>query len=185
MRAESHLLLGRYLAKQYMDSAPRSYVRAFLLGCIEPDRNPATYLKGSFRRQWLRGHNWGNAQCYIQRVSRRLERRRKLHLLDFYALGKLIHYTTDAFTHAHNERFSTDLKYHRQYEHSLQEYFVPYLTHSPTPCIAGQESVMRTIHTFHRSYLALPGSTYTDSRYTVSACCSVLSVLLRKELLFT
>lgn len=177
MRGTSHRLLGRYLATHYLDSVPRRHIRAFLLGCIEPDRNPATYLKGSIRRQWFRGHNWGNAQHYIRRVSRRLECRSQLHLLDYYALGRLIHYTTDAFTDAHNERFSFDLKSHRRYERVLQIHFLDYLSSSPIPRITRMNSIMDTIQAFHRDYLQHPGDIHTDSQFTLCACCSMLSAL--------
>lgn len=48
MRGKSHRCLGNYLVQRYMGDAPQSHIKAFLLGCIEPDRNPATYLKGSY-----------------------------------------------------------------------------------------------------------------------------------------
>ena len=44
MRGKSHRCLGKYLVQHYMSDTPERYVKAFLLGCIEPDRNPATYL---------------------------------------------------------------------------------------------------------------------------------------------
>ena len=98
MRGKSHRCLGQYLVEKYMPHAPKRYIRAFLIGCIEPDRNPVTYLKGSIRCQWLRGHNYENARRYMRRLSERLERKERLFLIDYYALGKLIHYTVDAFT---------------------------------------------------------------------------------------
>ena len=42
MRGKSHRCLGKYLVQHYMSDTPERYVKAFLLGCIEPDRNPAT-----------------------------------------------------------------------------------------------------------------------------------------------
>ena len=75
MRGKSHMCLGSYLAEHYLTDVPKVYIRAFLIGCIEPDRNPATYLKGSFRNQWLRGHNYLNARRYMARISQRLERK--------------------------------------------------------------------------------------------------------------
>ena len=107
MRGKSHRCLGKYLVQHYMSDTPERYVKAFLLGCIEPDRNPATYLKGSIRCQWLRGHNYRNARRFMRAISARLERKEKLNLFDYYTLGKLIHYTTDAFTYAHNDTFPT------------------------------------------------------------------------------
>ena len=107
MRGKSHRCLGKYLVQHYMSDTPERYVKAFLLGCIEPDRNPATYLKGSIRCQWLRGHNYRNARRFMRAISARLEKKEKLGLFDYYTLGKLIHYTTDAFTYAHNDTFPT------------------------------------------------------------------------------
>ena len=92
MRGKSHRCLGKYLVQHYMSDTPERYVKAFLLGCIEPDRNPATYLKGSIRCQWLRGHNYRNARRFMRAISARLEKKEKLGLFDYYTLGKLIHY---------------------------------------------------------------------------------------------
>ena len=88
MRGKSHLIIAQYLLDHYMPDIPKRYQLAFLLGCIEPDRNPATYLKGSLRCQWLRGHNYKNAQRFMTTMAGRLEGRQRLHLYDYYTLGK-------------------------------------------------------------------------------------------------
>ena len=49
MRRQSHIAMGRFLLRTYLPHLPRQYARLFLLGCIEPDGNPTTYLKGSIR----------------------------------------------------------------------------------------------------------------------------------------
>ncbi len=175
MRGKSHRHLGQYLADQYMTALPKRYVKAFLLGCVEPDRNPATYLKGSLHRQWLRGHNWGNAQNYMKRLSARLEKRSRLYLLDYYAIGKLIHYTVDAFTSAHNERFGKNLQEHREYEANLQTHFLEYLSSCPDIWTDSMNPVMDTIHTYHRDYLRRPISIHTDTRFSIIVCSMVLT----------
>lgn len=177
MRGKSHEYLGRYLANIYMTAMPRRYVRAFLIGCIEPDRNPATYLKGSLRRQWLRGHNWGNSQNYMRRVSSHLENRRKKRLLDYYRMGKLIHYTTDAFTSAHNEEFGTSLSDHRSYEADLQDHFLAYLSQNPQFWTNTEKPVMDTICAYHRDYIRRPTNIHTDSRFAIIVCCMVMARL--------
>ena len=40
---------------------------------------------------------------------------------------RLIHYTTDAFTYAHNDTFPTALSDHREYEAALQDHFLEYM----------------------------------------------------------
>ena len=177
MKSASHQTLGRYLVKEFLEDAPRRYIRAFLIGCIEPDRNPATYFKGSIRSQWLRGHNWGNSRNYINRLTLRLERRKNLHIWDFYSLGKLIHYTTDAFTDAHNSRFTTDLSVHNSSEQKLQEYFLSFMATDPSPVIDRRGTMMGTISAFHHDYLRLPGNAHTDTEFTLTACCTVMSIL--------
>lgn len=177
MRGKSHKTLGIYLADKYMTAMPKRYIQAFLLGCIEPDRNPATYLKGSVRRQWLRGHNWGNSQRYMTRLSRRLESRHRLNLLDYYSIGKLIHYTTDAFTSAHNEHFGVDLQKHRTYEDDLQNHFLNYLSSCPEIWTDAENPVMETIRSYHREYLCRPVSIHTDTRFAIIVCSMVMTRL--------
>ncbi len=183
MRGESHRRLGRYLAAHYMDGVPRAYIRAFLLGCIEPDRNPATYLKGSIRYQWLRGHNYLNALHFMRHISRRLEAREQLRLLDYYTLGKLIHYTTDAFTYAHNAAFPKNISEHREYEAALQEHFLDFLQGNPQVQPRNACSIMDAIYRYHREYSTQPRNVDTDARYALTACCCVLALLFAHPIL--
>ena len=178
MRGKSHLCLGQYLVEKYMPNAPKRCIRAFLIGCIEPDRNPATYLKGSIRCQWLRGHNYENARRYIRRLAERLERKERLSLIDYYALGKLIHYTVDAFTYAHNQDFPVDLREHCAYEKELQNYFLDFLHGDPRPCGSGNDNVMETIQENHRRYMRHPGNIFTDARYAFTVSCLVAAGIL-------
>ena len=178
MRGKSHRCLGQYLVEKYMSHAPKRYIRAFLIGCIEPDRNPVTYLKGSIRCQWLRGHNYENARRYMRRLSERLERKERLFLIDYYALGKLIHYTVDAFTYAHNQDFPEDLREHRAYEKALQDYFLAFLHGDPPPCSGRCPGVMETIQENHRRYMRRPGSILTDARYAFTVSCLVAATIL-------
>lgn len=183
MRGESHRCLGKYLVQHYMDNVPRRYARAFLIGCIEPDRNPATYLKGSLHCQWLRGHNYRNARRFMRRVSLRLERKNDFHLFDYYTLGKLIHYTADAFTYAHNESFPTSLEDHLAYEAALQDHFLSYLRQDPQVNPETAKSVMDAIYRYHLEYEAEMSDIDTDSRFALTACCCVLAVLFTKPML--
>ncbi len=177
MRGKSHQLLGRYLAENYLTGAPKRCVRAFLIGCIQPDRNPATYLKGSLRRQWLRGHNYENAKRYMYRIARRLERKAHWSLFDYYTMGKLIHYTTDAFTYAHNETFSPALSDHKEYEDALQIYFLNYLSGHPEVQTQTFRTVSDVIRSFHREYSRKDIDIHTDAQFALTACCCVLAML--------
>lgn len=183
MRGKSHRCLGQYLTEHYMPDTPKRYVRAFLIGCIEPDRNPATYLKGSLHFQWLRGHNYRNARHFMRRISQRLEKKDSLNLFDYYTLGKLIHYTTDAFTYAHNDTFPTNLNNHRIYEAQLQEHFLHYMQQDPEVNPRVARSVMDAIYSYHREYEAQEANIHTDSWFALTACCCVLAVVFAKPIL--
>ena len=178
IKALSHKTLGKYLAGRYLHNASRQQIRAFLLGCTQPDKNPATYLKGSIRCKWLRGHNWNNARRFMERLARRLEKKQCLRLLDYYTMGKLIHYTVDAFTSSHNDHFPTALQIHRSYENQLQAYFLPYLKQRKHNAQTACTSIMETICFYHKEYAQIPSNIRTDSRYCVLVTSLVLCILL-------
>lgn len=183
MRGKSHHCLGQYLLARYMHSIPVFHASAFLIGCVEPDRNPVTYLKGSIRCQWMRGHNYKNARRFMRTLSRRLEKKSHWNIYDYYALGKLIHYTADAFTFAHNDHFSTRLSDHREYEASLQIYFLRYLREDPKVDPKVAPSVMDAISRYHREYRQRDAGIPTDTHFALAACCCVLSVLFSDSVL--
>ena len=150
MRGKSHMELGNYLVERFIPGLPFYFRSAFLMGCVQPDKNPATYLKGSLRYQWLRGHNYPNARRFMGRLARRLEKKAALGLWDYYSLGKLVHYTADAFTAAHNDFYLSSLRDHRQYEILLQDYFLKYLNHRFLPDIRSPRTIMEGITSYHR-----------------------------------
>ncbi len=178
MRAESHRQLGRYLARHYLSDVPMACKRAFYIGCIQPDRNPITYLKGSIRCQWLRGHNYRNARRFLGQISRRLENKQNWSLWDYYTLGKLIHYTADAFTYAHNEAFCRHLGAHRAYEAALQDHFLAFLQEDPQVNNTAARTIMEAIYHHHRLYEDQESGIHTDARFALTACCCVLAVLI-------
>lgn len=173
MRRKSHLSLGHHLAARYLSGASEIQIRAFLLGCVEPDHNPFTYCKGSLHFQWLRGHNYPNSRRFMASLIRRLEKARTRTLYHWYCLGKLIHYTADAFTYAHNPRFPGDLKLHREYEQLLQQYF---LTRLDLPVSLPEDvSLTQLLTALHREYDVCPSSPQRDTRYILTACRGVMA----------
>lgn len=180
MRGKSHRQMGAYLAGAYFPHIPPVYRRAFLLGCIEPDRNFATYFKGSIRAQWLRGHNYENAKRYMTRIAKRLETKPRWGCLDYYTAGKLIHYTVDAFTYAHNASFPTDLREHKVYEAALQDYFLEFLRSHNTAPRKPYHSVMETIQKNHFEYLRTTPNIFRDAAYAFSVSCCVAQMLSRQ-----
>lgn len=177
MRAETHRALGKLLVAQFMPHHPKRYIRVFMLGCIQPDKNPTTYLKGSLRSQWLRGHNYYNARRFMDRICSRLCKK-ELKLADYYALGKLIHYSADAFTYAHNVAFCGTLADHRQYEQRLHACFLQYIPVAKPNFPQRGKHPSDMIRRYHRAYCCCRPGVQTDVRFILRICCQILPVLL-------
>lgn len=183
MRGRSHRCLGEYLTAHYLSGHPKRYLFAFQIGCIEPDRNPLTYLKGSLRFQWLRGHNYRNARRFMKKLSFHLERKKQLNIYDFYCLGKLIHYTADAFTYAHNSNFPVDLRDHKAYEDALQRYFLEFMSQDPQVDPIAAKNIMSAVCSYHRDYEQEESNIHNDTKYALSACCCIFALLFVKPII--
>lgn len=165
MKQESHRLLGHYLIDQLQVQPNRLHTRAFLIGCVEPDRNPLSYLKGSIRSRLFYGHNYQNADRWIERHINQLSRKSHWNLWNYYCMGKLIHYTSDAFTYVHNNCFDDSIAAHRAYEDKLQEQFLLCLnSHDSIPEFfdADLNDFFRGVHA---CYLERTANVHRDCRY--------------------
>lgn len=179
MRNRSHAVMGRFLLREYLADVSGACARMFLLGCTQPDKNPATYFKGSLRSCWMRGHNYSNAHRYMLKLVRRLERQEVFSAWDYYCLGKLMHYTMDAFTLPHNAHFPKKLRSHRHYEIQLQRYFLRRIQTAQRPdgCFPGTAAEL--LRQKHAQYMRLPGTVETDTDYAFTVCCQMMALLTK------
>ena len=181
MKAITHKLLGRYIVENYFTNCPKHHVFAFLFGCIQPDRNPATYLKGSLKNSWFHGHHYDSAKKFLSKLSDRLEKKKRFNIFDYYTLGKLIHYTSDAFTYAHNRHFPDNLTLHRNYETRLQKYFSEYIKRPMLYCPPTQISIKSLISSYHSDYIRRPANIMNDAKFTHCVCCLIVTILQTKQ----
>ena len=177
MRRQSHIAMGHFLLRYYLPNLPRQYARLFIIGCIQPDGNPATYLKGSLRAQWFQGHNFGNASPFLFRLTQRLERKTDFSAWDYYSLGKTIHYTLDAFTYPHNQHFGKGLSHHRIYEAKLQLFFLSRLRNFRPEEAEVPDSAVGFLRQAHDDYLLEPGCVETDTKYALQVSCALIQKL--------
>lgn len=168
MKQESHRLLGYYLIGQLNHMPKLSYRRAFLIGCVEPDRNFLSYLKGSIRSRWFYGHNYQNADRWIERHINRLKSKARWNIWSYYCLGKLIHYTSDAFTYVHNNCFTASIAAHRAYEDELQEHFLHCLAERRCSDSTTRPDINRVLRAAHRRYLKNVADVQRDCRYILN-----------------
>ena len=111
MQASSHLELAYQLLRLFPGIQPVERA-AFLFGSVEPDLNALTYLKGIAHGMGLHGHNYAQVLPRIVRLSALLKDRQAWRVLDYYRMGKLVHYVADAFTLPHNTAFQGNHRAH-------------------------------------------------------------------------
>ncbi len=178
MKQESHRRLGRYLMEQVQRQPKRRHSTAFFIGCVEPDRNPLSYLKGSLRAKWFYGHNYQNADRWIFRSIRRLQSKERWNLFDYYRLGKLIHYTSDAFTYVHNNCFDEPIHAHRAYENDLQALFFQRLQECRARYDAKLRDIAEMLRTAHEQYLSAAADIRRDCQYILDMTSRIFCQLL-------
>ena len=178
MLKESHKLLGEYLFSHCVNMPVKRYKKLFLWGCIEPDYNYLTYLKGSLKIQPFRGHHYPNGQSRILRLVRRLRRNCRRSALHFYRLGKLMHYLSDAFTHTHNPAFGGRVKGHHTYERNLHSHFQNRFS-GAAALLKGKSGSAETVFLdAHRQYTRTAAGPCTDLDYILNVTGSVFRLLI-------
>ena len=122
MRKTTHFRLSCRCLRCFSGHNPASRL-AFLFGSVEPDINLLHYLRDAVCGAGLHGHDYSRILPRIDRLS--LLRHRKEHwgILQYYRLGKLVHYGADAFTFPHNDGFHGGLQAHIRYEKELEVVF--------------------------------------------------------------
>ena len=169
LHKRSHKLLASALLQSRSGFDARRYEWAFLLGSFQPDCNPFTFLRGSFRARAFGGHRFSNSQPYINARIRNLQRRSVWGTRHYYTLGKLTHYLADAFTYPHNETFPDTLMDHHRYETALRLSLAEQLASPPAVPQVCCHDLPAAIDRLHREYLAAESDVRSDIRYILEA----------------
>ncbi len=109
MQLRDHRILAVFLIDKMGRSMSFFYRRMFILGSLEPDRKPFTYLHGITKGEKFHGHNYENILPVMRKLFESPQSKDKLGIRDYYRLGKLTHYVADAFTYPHNRIFQGSL----------------------------------------------------------------------------
>ena len=158
MQTKDHALLGRFLLEQHNAALTPLCRRLFLLGCVEPDWNPFSYVRGSLRYQAFHGHNAENAEQHLSRLIAQLQESGARTPLQWFRFGAALHYLADSYTFAHNRMFAGNLWEHWCYERLLHPVFVAALQTPPTELLPADGGS-------HRRYLTEQRAYGTDCRY--------------------
>lgn len=170
MQTRDHALLGRFLLELKGARLDPVCRKLFLLGCIEPDWNPVTYVRGSLKYQMLHGHNAENARAHLMRLTAKLRKSGVRTPLQWFRFGAALHYLADSFTFAHNQIFTGGLMEHHLYEKLLHPVFTIYLQ-------AGRRESFPADKACHQRYLAEQRSYQTDCRYILGTALDLWNQL--------
>ncbi len=170
MRMKDHKMLAEFLASEIEGSISNIYVKAFVLGNIEPDCNPFTYLHGWLLGRKLHGHNYENILPVMRKMFCSLQKKECFGIQEYYHLGKLIHYVADAFTFPHNQVFEGNLRTHCEYERNLHKKFECMLKKQKN--IFQTETLIQGFHNIeilHEKYMHEAGTREGDCKYIMQA----------------
>ena len=160
MKTETHWKLALKILRQDMAEAPFKSRLAFVFGCIKPDFDIFSYLRG-FKKKPFYGHNWNNAENYIMHLSQKAEQRN----LGSFGFGLLVHYLCDAFTFAHNEGFSGGLKAHAVYEKQLHTSLLENCKKTEVFHSGASAELSKVIEDVHLRYMNLPNTVFKDIEF--------------------
>lgn len=169
LQKRSHKLLARSLMNSYDGFGKKSFEAAFLFGSFQPDCNPLSYLKGTFRARRFRGHNYSNFRPYIDSHIHRLQQRDHWTVWQYYTLGKLTHYLADAFTFPHNETYPDSIAAHRRYEDALRLSFSRFMAAETLRRETARADLAGALEQLHRQYVSQTSDSGRDSRFILLA----------------
>lgn len=206
MEYRDHYILAKYIADSFEISGKLNRM-CFIWGNVTPDLNKFTYLHGygylldrlagmgydlslnQRRKLLIAGHTAEGARCYVNKFSRKLIRRRKWNLLDWYRFGKVVHYVTDRFTHPHTLGYREGFFKHVAYEEELHDRFVKLMEDMDR--VPHNRKIMRNIvrmqlsdielDSMYRAYRAEEISQENDCAYIIAACIKYVEQILKRR----
>ncbi|MDO5293892.1 MAG: zinc dependent phospholipase C family protein [bacterium] len=181
MKTIDHYKIGKKIAENMSKQTTSFQRKLFLIGCVEPDINLFTYLKGSLHLKKFHGHNYENACKVIKGYVSELNAIDRWSNMYYYKMGKLIHYAADAFTFPHNSQFKESLKAHIEYEDRLHQLFEESIELKAFILERRDQKkwlLMQKFQELHQMYLDERETIKDDIRYICHICKYLSSELL-------
>lgn len=176
MQTRDHKALAEFLVSEIGQELSAIYIKAFILGNIEPDKNLFTYLHGLVRGVKFHGHNYENILPVMEKLFCSLQEKRHWGIREYYHFGKLLHYIADAFTFPHHRIFRGNLREHCRYEKELHKRFLYMLQEPQKQPIQTRGRGLDCIKKLHEEYLRQAGNYENDCSYILKA-----AVMLAQE----
>lgn len=179
MKLKDHIKLGKFLLNSTDHKLSFRQRAAFLFGCIGPDINPISRVRGTSSEDYFHGHNAEYIREYIDRFINKIDSNEKFSVYNYLTLGNIIHYLADSFTFAHNDHFKGCLKEHRRYENILHDKFKDTLSqYNNLKNFNLITPIITFFHKKHDQYKSLPQSIETDIEYIIKVCGAAFQNLM-------
>ena len=165
METKDHFHLAKLITAQ--DSfGTDTECAAFEYGCVTPDINPVTYIKG---------HTYSGTIDNVKNVLSRLHGKLR-NPIDYFQLGRAVHFIGDYFTFPHTPLFRGTLAEHRSYERKLHEY-ISRQKDLPdgisTEDLSDVEKCIGLLEKLQKKYFTIRHSISTDWSYIKYACSAI------------
>lgn len=171
MKTETHLDLAIYLRNKHLYNRSTLDKAAFVVGCVEPDVNLCSYLKGFNLRPFF-GHNWENAEKYILNCAEKTDRGH----MGYLGMGRFVHYICDAFTFPHNKAYRDGLSKHTLYEKRLHTRVLEYCSRDESMDFQKPSTHLGDwVESLHKRYCRIAPSEETDAKFIFFAADCVVS----------
>ena len=121
MRCEDHYMLGCFLLEQSSVPIRPACRRMFLMGCVEPDINLLTFIRGTNKKRFLRGHCAQSSEKHLKKLLNKFTDAGVSTPMQWFLLGTAMHYLADSFVYVHNDYVRVRHSEHRNYEIRLHE----------------------------------------------------------------
>lgn len=166
MKTYDHYLLAKEIAGTFKNFGGKLKRLVFIAGCIAPDINPFTYIKG---------HMFKDRHQFLDSFF-------KSGKASPYNLGVMIHYIGDSFTFPHNSDFKGTLNEHLEYENRLHSFInSDFKRFSGKIKIPEKLSISELFRTLHDEYTKGAKTLENDCRYIYTACIEVVGRLLNQS----
>ncbi len=178
MKTETHYKLALMLCDRCFSCLSAAQRKRFILGCVEPDINPFSYLRG-FKTHPFFGHDWPNAKSFIVSSLERLS----VGQTGSYWFGVLTHYLCDAFTNPHNSGVFGGVRQHTIYEKRLHSFVLQSSNRLGSNIKLTNGSLVDWIVKLHNRYEKTEQSFVTDADFIISAVQATSAVFERNQML--
>lgn len=163
MKTCDHYILAKEIAGTFKNFGGKLKKFVFIAGCIAPDINPFTYIKG---------HMFSDRHKFLEKVL-------KSGKVSAYNMGIMIHYIGDCFTFPHNSGFKGNLNEHLEYENRLHSFInSDFSRFAGKIKIPEKLSLSELFRTLHDEYTASAKTLENDCRYIYTVCVEIAGRLI-------